>query len=146
MVKENKNKNKKKKNKNNKDKNVIKIYNSNMTLVEKVYLCYGRKAYDKFCKKRYKTTEEQVIEKGGVTSLWDKHNGSYECVIGVLKLDNIIQLKGLIVHEITHATDFIMKYNDFTDMEFRAYSNQAMYQTAVEFIDKLLISNTSKHK
>lgn len=142
MVKENKNKN----NKSNKYKNVIKIYNSNMTLVEKVYLCYGRKAYDKFCKKRYKTTEEQVIEKGGITSLWDKHNGSYECVIGVLKVDNIIQLKGLIVHEITHATDFIMKYNDFTDMEFRAYSNQAMYQAAIEFIDKLLISNTSKHK
>lgn len=125
-------------------KHIIKLYDSNMTLVEKVYLCYGRKAYDKFCKKRFGATENQIIEKSGVTSLWDKHNGSYECAIGVLKLDNIVQLKGLIVHEITHATDYIMRQNDFTDLEFRAYANQAMYQTAVEFINKIYSKRRKK--
>jgi len=125
-------------------KNVVRIYNSNMTLVEKVYLCYGRKAYDKFCKKRFKTQESQIMTKGGVTSLWDKHNGSFECAIGVLKIDNVVQLKGLIVHEITHATDFIMRENDLTDMEFRAYCNQAMYQTAIEFIDKIVSKRRKK--
>lgn len=34
-------------------KNVVKIYDSTVTKVDKVYLCYGNKAYKKFSKKRY---------------------------------------------------------------------------------------------
>lgn len=124
-------------------KNVKKIYKSNMTFVETVYFCYGQKAYRKLCKKIFKPTEDQIIEKGGITSLWDKNNGSYIVVIAVKKIKNIVQLKGLIVHEITHASDYIMRQNDFTDMEFRAYCNQVMYQSAIEWIDNKLASNRS---
>lgn len=116
-------------------KNVTNIYSSNMTFVEKVYLCYGEKAYKKFLKKRFKSFD--TIDKGGVATVWDSKNGYYEIAIGVKSEYDIIQLKGLIVHEISHATDYIMKYNDFTDMEFRAYCNQAMYQKAIHVIDKI---------
>lgn len=119
-------------------KNVKQIYKSNMTFVEKVYLCYGVKAYKKFSKKQYNSKE--YIEKGGVTSLWKKENGSYEVIIGVRKYKDIHELKGLIVHELIHATDFIMDKNDFTDKEFRAYCNQVMYQTAMCFIDDIINS------
>ena len=73
----------------------------------------------------------------------ENDNGSYIVVIAVKKIKNIVQLKGLIVHEITHATDYIMRQNDFTDMEFRAYCNQAMYQSSIEWIDNKLASNRS---
>ena len=58
-------------------KNVVKIYDSTVTKIDKVYLCYGHKAYKKFSEKRYKA-ENVCIEKGGVAVLWDRHNGAYE--------------------------------------------------------------------
>ena len=123
-------------------KNVKKIYKSNMTFIETVYFCYGQKAYKNITEK-INNNEFKQIEKDGITDLWKNNNGSYTIVIAVRKIKNVIQLKGLIVHEITHATDFIMRQNDFTDMEFRAYCNQAMYQSAMEWIDNKLASNRS---
>ena len=120
-------------------KNTIKIYSSDMTFIQSVYLCYGQKAYRKANEKLNKSYDS-LIEKGGVTELWKKEDGSYIITIGVKKIKDILQLKGLIVHEITHATDFIMRQNDFVDMEFRAYCNQSMYQKAIEFIDDILCS------
>ena len=124
-------------------KNVKKIYKSNMTFIETVYFCYGQKAYKNATEKINKCNEFKPIEKGGITELWKNNNGSYIVVIAVKKIKNIVQLKGLIVHEITHASDYIMRQNDFTDMEFRAYCNQAMYQSAIEWIDNKLASNRS---
>lgn len=123
-------------------KNVCKVYSSTVTKVEKVYLCYGQKAYNKFSKKRYKI-ENEYIAKGGVATLYDRHDGSYEVCIGVKKWDNIVQLKGLIVHELSHAMDYIMRENDLTDTEYRAYTMQSMYQIAVCFIDDI-IANRNK--
>ena len=57
-------------------KNVIEVYSSTVTKVEKVFVCYGHKTYKKFIKKRYKANSEEII-KGGVSSLWDRHDGSY---------------------------------------------------------------------
>lgn len=57
-------------------KNVCNVYDSSVTKVEKVFLCYGNKAYKKFSEKRYKCFTEN-IEKGGIASLWDRHDGSY---------------------------------------------------------------------
>ena len=123
-------------------KNVCKVYSSTVTKVEKVYLCYGQKAYNKFSKKRYKN-ENEYIAKGGVATLYDRHDGSYEVCIGVKKWDNVIQLKGLIVHELSHAIDYIMRENDLTDTEYRAYTMQSMYQIAMCFIDDI-IANRNK--
>lgn len=122
-------------------KNTILIYNSTVTKVDKVWFCYGNKAYKKFSKKRYKCINEN-IEKGGVTTLWDRHNGSFEVCIGVKKIDNPLQLKGLIVHELSHAIDHIMRENDLTDTEYKAYSMQSMYQIAIDFIDYKLLKKS----
>lgn len=126
-------------------KKVVKVYSSTTTKVDKVFLCYGQKVYKKFLKKRYKS-EDYEITKGGVAVLWDRHNGSYEVCIGVKKWKDVIQLKGLIVHELSHAIDFIMRENDLTDTEYRAYTMQSMYQTAMYFIDEIISTSGSKNK
>ena len=118
-------------------KNVIEVYSSTVTKVEKVFVCYGHKTYRKFSKKRYKSNCEEII-KGGVSSLWDRHNGSFEVCIGVKKWNDSLQLKGPIVHELSHAIDYIMRENDLTDTEYRAYAMQSMYQISMQFIDEIL--------
>ena len=120
-------------------KNVVKIYDSTVTKVEKVYLCYGHKAYKKFSEKRY-DSKNDWIEKGGIAVLWDRHNGRYEVCIGVKKWNDPLQIKGLIVHEMSHAIDYIMRENDLTDTEYRAYTMQSMYQIAISFIDDIFAS------
>ena len=127
-------------------KNVIEVYSSTVTKVEKVFVCYGHKTYKKFSNKRYKSNSEEII-KGGVSSLWDRHDGSYEVCIGVKKWNDALQLKGLIVHELSHAIDYIMRENDLIDTEYRAYAMQSMYQTAMCFIDDIIAKqNTNKTK
>ena len=124
-------------------KNVVKIYDSTVTKIEKVYLCHGHKAYKKFSKKRY-DSENAYIEKAAVAVLWDRHNGAYEVCIGIKKWDNPLELKGLIVHEISHAIDYIMRENDLTDTEYRAYAMQSMYQIAISFIDDVITRKYNK--
>ena len=127
-------------------KNVIEVYSSTVTKVEKVFVCYGHKTYRKFSEKRYKSNSEEII-KGGVSSLWDIHNGSFEVCIGVKKWKDPIQLKGLIVHELSHAIDYIMRENDLTDTEYKAYAMQSMYQNVIPFIDDIISKqNTNKTK
>ena len=125
-------------------KNVIEVYSSTVTKVDKVFVCYGHKTYKKFSNKRYKSNNE-VIEKGGVSSLWDRHDGSFEVCIGVKKWNDALQLKGLIVHELSHAIDYIMRENDLTDTEYKAYAMQSMYQNVIPFIDDIIYKqNTNK--
>lgn len=126
-------------------KNVIEAYSSTVTKVEKVFVCYGHKTYRKFSKKRYNANSEEII-KGGVSSLWDRHDGSFEVCIGVKKWEDAIQLKGLIVHELSHAIDHIMRENDLTDTEYRAYAMQSMYQTAMCFIDDIIANRNKDNK
>lgn len=126
-------------------KNVIEVYSSTVTKAERVYLCYGEKAYSKFSKKRYKI-ENEYISKGGVATLYDRHDGSYEVCIGVKKWNDALQLKGLIVHELSHAIDYIMRENDLTDTEYRAYAMQSMYQTAMCFIDDIIAKQNETHE
>ena len=127
-------------------KDVIEVYSSTVTKVEKVFVCYGHKTYRKFSKKRYKSNSEEII-KGGVSSLWDRHDGSLEVCIGVKKWKDSLQLKGLIVHELSHAIDYIMRENDLTDTEYKAYSMQSMYQNVIPFIDDIISKqNTNKTK
>lgn len=125
-------------------KNVIEVYSSTVTKVEKVFVCYGHKTYRKFSNKRYKAVSD--IEKSGVTTLWDRHDGSYEVCIGVKKWEDPIQLKGLIVHELSHAMDYIMRENDLIDTEYRAYAMQSMYQTAMCFIDDIIAKQNETHE
>jgi len=124
-------------------KKVIEVYSSTVTTVEKVFLCYGEKEYKKFTEKRYKCFTEEIT-KGGLATLWDRHDGSFEVCIGVKEWNDAIQLKGLVVHELTHAIDYVMRENDLTDMEYRAYAMQSMYQKSMYFIDKILAKQRKK--
>ena len=108
-----------------------------------MYLCYGHKTYKKFSEKRYKS-ENACIEKAAIAVLWDRHNGAYEVCIGIKKWNDPLQLKGLIVHEMSHAIDYIMRENDLVDTEYRAYTMQSMYQIAISFIDDVIISKDNK--
>ena len=126
-------------------KNVIEVYSSTVTKIEKVWLCYGHKTYKKFTEKRYKCLNDEIL-KSGVSTLWDRHDGSYEVCIGVKKWKDPIQLKGLIVHELSHAMDYIMRENDLTDTEYKAYAMQSMYQTAMCFIDDIIANSNKEHE
>lgn len=128
-----------------KSKNIVLVYESTVTKVEKVFVCYGHKTYKKFSNKRYKAKYE-TINKGGVTSLWDRHDGSYEVCIGLKKWKDSLQLKGLVVHELSHAIDYIMRENDLVDTEYRAYSMQSMYQNVIPFIDEIIAKQNMKAK
>ena len=64
--------------------------------------------------------------------------------IGIKKWINQLELKGLIVHEISHAIDYIMRENDLTDTEYRAYTMQSMYQIAISFIGDVIASKDNK--
>ena len=55
-----------------------------------------------------------------------------------------MQLKGLIVHEMSHAIDYIMRENDLVDTEYRAYAMQSMYQIAISFIDDVIANKQNK--
>ena len=50
------------------------------------------------------------------------------------------QVKGLIVHEIAHAVDFIMERHGFEGMEFRAYTQQHLYIEIIKYYDKYIIN------
>ena len=83
-----------------------------------------------------------------MSSLWDRHDGSLEVCIGVKKWNDSLQLKGLIIHELSHAIDYIMRENDLTDTEYKAYAMQSMYQNVIPFIDDIIskqnANNTNK--
>ena len=48
----------------------------------------------------------------------------------------VYQVKGLIVHEIAHAVDFMMTVHGFEGMEFRAYLQQHLYIEIMKYYDK----------
>ena len=52
----------------------------------------------------------------------------------------VYQVKGLIVHEIAHAVDFIMERHGFEGMEFRAYTQQHLYIEIMKYYDKYIIN------
>ena len=127
-------------------KNVIEVYSSTVTKVEKVFVCYGHKTYKKFTEKRYKCLNDEIL-KSGVVTLWDRNDGSCEVCIGVKKWEDPAQIKGLIVHELSHAIDYIMRENDLTDTEYKAYAMQSMYQNVIPFIDDIIAKqNANKTK
>ena len=64
--------------------------------------------------------------------------------IGIKKWNNPLEIKGLIVREMSHAIDYIMRENDLVDTEYRAYTMQSMYQIAISFIDDVITSKDNK--
>ena len=106
-----------------------------------ITFCYGEKAYTKHIKKYFGLDEH--IKLDGITTVLSKEN-DYKIVIGVRKRDNAYELKGLIVHEISHAVTEWMQMYGFRCDEVRSYTLQMIYKDAMIFLDKILLEQQIK--
>lgn len=99
----------------------------------KITFCYGMKAYNRYFKENF--TVDNKIEWGGCsTEVTNKDK--YEIVIGVRKYKDVYALKGLIVHELSHAVSQLMEYFNFNCDELRSYTLQYLYQEIIPFVDQ----------
>lgn len=103
-------------------------------------LTYGRQNYTKYFKDTYGI--DKTFEKGGVNTTLEGEdlNGKiiFENVIGLTESDDILGVKGMLVHELNHTVTSIMKQYDIEDDEFRSYLLQYLYLKSVKFLDKIL--------
>ena len=99
----------------------------------KITFVYGAKNYTKFVKKEYGV--DSILDTTGTTLILTE-NKEHNIVIGVMKLDNIYQLKGVIVHELSHAVTEIMHNIGSECDEMRSYMLQRFYQDTMTQIDK----------
>ena len=122
------------------------IYKSTFTGLDRVVLCLTEKKYLDYCKK-YNYTDA-YITKAAVCTRLKKEGVRGFCIIGIKDPFGIshMDLLGLLVHEITHAVDFIMEEDGYTDMEMRAYMTQDMFLKAKIFIDKQLKVEVKENK
>ena len=116
-----------------------KVLNIDFQLVNTEFVfCYGQKAYSKFNKKRFDSIEQ--ILKGGITSSWRDEN-KFIIVIGVKEYDDIYCLKGLIMHEISHAVTMLFNEYGFSCDEMRSYTIQWLYQQIMPFVDDIILKD-----
>jgi hypothetical protein len=105
-----------------------------------ITFCYTKKAYKKFCKKRFNTRSE--YHHIGVSTEFLNHNNiNYEIVVGVSENKDVYGLKSTVVHELSHATNQWMEYYGFNCDELRSYTLQYLYLNIVPFLDELLLKD-----
>jgi hypothetical protein len=96
----------------------------------------GKERHDKYIRKmqigdQYKMTSDAIT-----TSMNHLKKG-HRIIIGIEPQTYCVyQVKGLIIHEIAHAVDFIMEEHGFEGMEFRAYTQQYLYIEIIKYYDK----------
>lgn len=114
------------------------IYKSTFTGLDRVVLCLTEREYIKYCSKY--NCKDVCINKAGVCTRIKQKGRRGLCIIGIKDAFSIsyIDLIGLLTHEITHAVDFIMDNDYYTDMEMRAYMTQDMLLKAMIFVNKQL--------
>ena len=101
-----------------------------------ISLCYGDKAYSKYLKKYHNL--DMQLNNDGRTPILPHDKFGFAIVVGIKHIDNIYQLKGLIVHEISHVVSEIMEHYQYNCDEFRAYTTQFLYIEFMKFIDEIL--------
>ena len=102
-----------------------------------VSFCYGKKAYEKYMIQN--NYPDGFIRLDATTSIvTNSRNGAFIIVIGIKKIKDAYTLKGLIVHEISHAVTEWMKYYNFDCDEVRSYTMQYLYQSFMIFLDEQL--------
>ena len=127
--------------KKNNTKNTMEI--EHQTVNMKFVFCYGAKAYHNYIKAEF--DEKDYIEQGGVCTAW-KHKGEFKIIIGVKKYKDVYVLKGLLIHELSHAvTMFFNEYN-FNCDELRSYTLQWLYQTIMPSLDERLLKDAIKRE
>ena len=122
------------------------IYKSTFTGLDRVVLCLTEKEYIEYCDKyNYK---DAYINKAAICTRIKKEGSRGFCAIGIKDAYSLsyIDLIGLLTHEITHAVDFIMEEDAYTDMEMRAYMTQDMILKAMIFVNKQLKVEIKENK
>lgn len=121
------------------------IYKCSFTSIDRVTLCLTKESYDLVCAKyNYKTD----FTTDGLTTRLKHKDRRGNCIIGLqdaFKMSKL-DLIGILTHEITHAVDFIMDDQGFTDMEMRAYMAHDMMMKALIFIKKERKNARKKNK
>jgi hypothetical protein len=117
-------------------KNVLEL--EHQTTSAPISICYGEKVYTKYMLKHYGFNNYTIDKSAVTTILTNNRTGKYSIVVGINKLEDVYQLKGLIVHELSHVVTELMNEYGFVCDEFRSYTLQWLYQEVMVFIDNLL--------
>ena len=122
------------------------IYKSTFTGLDRVVLCLTEEEFIKYCNKY--SVKDACISKAGICIRLKREGCRGFCIIGIKDSFSIsyIDLLGLLVHEITHAVDFIIEEDGYTDMEMRAYMTQDMLVKAMMFINEQLEIEIKENK
>lgn len=111
------------------------------TVDMKFVFCYGAKAYHEYIKAQF--DEKDYIEHGGVCTAW-KHKNEFKIIIGIKKHTNVYAIKGLLVHELSHAVTMLFNEYNFNCDELRSYTLQWLYQTIMPSLDEVLLKASMK--
>jgi hypothetical protein len=115
------------------------VYHDSLSNNETIF-CYGDAAHNEVCLKYLK--ELQPINYGGLCTLIS-HKGEYKIIIGIKSQEDIpelslLMIKANIVHELSHAVTYHMKYMGIEDDEYRSYLLQRLYLTFMSYLDSIL--------
>ena len=99
----------------------------------KIVFCYGAKTYHKYIRKTFGVDE--YIDQGGVCTAWH-YKDEFSIVIGVKKIKDEHQLKGMIMHELSHAVTQLFEEYGFKCDELRSYTLQYLYHEFMPSLDK----------
>ena len=108
-----------------------------------IVLCYGKKAYKKYCKKRFNLFSD-FQHLGVSTEFLNTNTISYEIVIGIGKSNDVYNVKSTTVHELSHAVSQWMEYFGFNCDEVRSYTLQMIYKDTMIFLDRILLEQQIK--
>jgi len=115
------------------------------TTATRVAFCYGSKAYRKYMEEQFGLELESEITASGCTQVVTNNNtGAFRLVIGVKKIKDIYELKGLVVHELNHVVTEWFNHFGFNCDELRSYTLQYLYQEIMVSLDKKLEKKASK--
>ncbi len=122
------------------------IYKSTFTGLDRVVLCLTEEELIKYCNKY--NCNDAYINKAAICIRLKREGCRGFCIIGIKDAYSIsyIDLVGLLIHEITHAVDFIIEEDGYTDMEMRAYMTQDMLVKAMMFINEQLKIEIKENK
>lgn len=103
-----------------------------------IIFTYGTKSYKKLMAVRYNNGE--VMGKHPVTTVYDSYKDlPYTIVVSIKKLKHYrdeVSLRASLVHEISHATTYIMKRFNFDCDEFRSYTMEWLYDQISIFLNE----------
>lgn len=113
------------------------------TTATRVAFCYGSKAYRKYMEEQF-GLESEITASGHTQVVTNNNTGAFRLVIGVKKIKDIYELKGLVVHELNHVVTEWFNHFGFNCDELRSYTLQYLYQEIMVSLDKKLEKKASK--